>query len=64
MQGKLRHRTSAKLKEEIRRVELHHKIYVGKEGYLGEPEQDFILGDGDEYMGLVNGLIDPLEDKN
>ena len=48
----------------FRREELQHKACIGKGCYLGEPEQDFILGDGDEDMGLVNGIIDPFEDKN
>ena len=46
---------------------MQHKICAGEEGYLCEPGEGPILGessDDDEDMGLVNGLMDPLEDQN
>jgi hypothetical protein len=67
LQSRLRHKTSVQPKEELKRVELQHKICAGEEGYLCEPEQGPILGessDDDEDMGLVDGLMNPLEDEN
>ena len=67
LQSRLRSNTRIQLEEELRGVELHHRMCAEEEVYLCEPEQGSILGDSsneDEDMRLDDGFMDPWKDEN